>query len=52
MVNHNGYSLADWIKKYKFTIKVPDGLHGLKIVKNFKNDIVKGVDEDQTLMFK
>ena len=26
MVDHNGYSWADWIKKYMFTIKIPDGL--------------------------
>ena len=30
MVDHNGYSWADWIKKYKFTIKVLDGLKRVK----------------------
>ena len=36
--DRHGYSWADWIFKFKFPMKVPDGLHCLKRVKNFVMD--------------
>ena len=36
--DRHGYSLDDWIRIYKYPIKVSDGLHALKRIKNFIMD--------------